>query len=203
MERGIFIYEIAVIAYVIFYTGIALGLRSYILYRNTGINPFKKMGQGGIQGINERVLMLGASLVPVIGFFYLQSREWYALLGPINYLEITIVKNIGILLMVLGSLVCMIAQFQMGDSWRIGINQKETTDLVQKGLYKFSRNPIYVGLLVSFLGFFFIAPNALSLSCLALSVPSVAVKIRLEEAYLLEKHGAAFKEYMNKVRRWI
>lgn len=196
------IYKIAVIVYVILYSVIAIGVRSYILYRNTGINPLKKMGQGGIQGINERVLMFGAAIIPVIAIAYVYSSNNYSYFVPITYLEIDIVRQVGIVLMILGSVASIIAQFQMGNSWRIGINKNETTQLVTKGFYRYSRNPIYVGLIISFIGFFMILPNAITLCCLAMSVPSIAIKIRLEEAYLKEKQGETFVKYMESVNRW-
>jgi len=197
------IYKIAIIGYVILYTGIALAIRSFILYRNTGINPFKEMGNTGIKGFNERILMLGAMLVPVIAIIYLIGGNFYEYLVPIKYLEIERLKQFGIALMLIGSVIGIIAQFQMGNSWRIGINEREKTELITNRLFQYSRNPIYLGLLISFLGYFLIAPNALSLCCLVLSYPSVEIKIRLEEQYLIEKHGNNFQEYMEQVNRWI
>jgi len=96
------IYKIAVIAFVLLYFGVALIGRSWILYRNTGINPFKTLGRQGIQGINERALVFGACLVPMIAFFYLMPYDLYKFMGPIEYLEIPLVQNIGIVLMLLG-----------------------------------------------------------------------------------------------------
>lgn len=197
------IYSIAIAVYVVLYTGIALFLRSYILYRNTGINPFKRMGDDGVKGFNERVLMLGATCVPIIAVVYFLPEPAYSYLVPITHLEINWLKNLGVFLIIFGSAICIIAQFQMGDSWRIGINENEKTTLITAGFYRYSRNPIYLGLLISFFGFFFVAPNAMSLCCLALSYPSVEIKIRFEELYLLDKHGASFKKYMGDVRRWI
>ncbi len=197
------LYNIALISYVIFYTLIALGIRSFILYLNTGINPFKKMGKGGVQGINEKVLMVGAALVPIIAFTYVFFKNWYHYLVPIDYLEIDSIRLMGVFLMIMGSVVTIVAQFQMGNSWRIGINPTEKTTLIQTGLFRYSRNPIYFSLLISFLGFFLVVPNALSLCALGLSYPSVEIKIRLEEQYLIEKHGTEFIQYMEKVKRWI
>ena len=197
------IYKIAIIGYVVLYTGIALAIRSFILFRNTGINPFRKMGESGIKGFNEKILMLGATLVPVIAIIYLIGGELYEYLVPITYLEIDGLRLFGIAIMLIGCVIGIIAQFQMGNSWRIGINEKEKTELVTNRLFRYSRNPIYLGLLISFLGFFLIAPNALSLCCLVLSYPSVEIKIRLEEQYLIEKHGDEFQEYMQKVNRWM
>jgi len=197
------IYKIAIIGYVVLYTGIALSIRSYVLYRNTGINPFKKMGKTGVKGFNERVLMLGATLVPIISTIYLMGGNPYEYLVPIKYLDVEVLKQSGIVLMLIGSIIAIIAQFQMGNSWRIGIDESEKTELITNKLYRYSRNPIYLGLLISFFGFFLIAPNALSLCCLVLSYPSVEIKIRLEEQYLIDKHGNNFRAYMDKVNRWI
>jgi len=91
----------------------------------------------------------------------------------------------------------------MRESWRIQINITEDTKLVTHGLYKYSRNPIYLGLLISFLGFFMIAPNALSLCFLILMLSSIGIKIRLEEEHLIRKHPGDFMEYKNNVRRWV
>ncbi|MEH6746441.1 MAG: isoprenylcysteine carboxylmethyltransferase family protein [Maribacter arcticus] len=197
------IYKIAIIGYVILYTGIVLAIRSLILYRNTGINPFKKMGDTGIKGFNEKIMILGATLIPVIAIIYMIGGSLYEYLVPIKYLEINGLKQFGIVIMLIGCVIGIIAQFQMGDSWRIGIDEKERTELITNKLYRYSRNPIYLGLLISLMGFFFIAPNALSLCCLVLSYPSVEIKIRLEEEYLIQKHGEKFQEYMEKVNRWI
>ncbi|HMQ88474.1 MAG TPA: methyltransferase [Flavilitoribacter sp.] len=68
---------------------------------------------------------------------------------------------------------------------------------------RFSRNPVYAALMLSYLGFFLMLPNALSLCFLTLSYFSLAVKIRLEEDYLDGIHGAAFRDYRARVRRWI
>jgi len=197
------IYKIALLLYVFLYTGIALFVRSYILYRRIGINVFKPMGRSGLQGANERVLMIVAALIPVITFFYLLPRRIYEYLVPIEYLEISLVQNSGIVIMLVGCIIGIISQFQMGDSWRIGINKNESTNLVTKGFYKYSRNPIYLGLMISFIGFFFIAPNAISLCCMVVSYPALDTKIRLEEQYLSKIHGKNFDTYRNNVNRWI
>lgn len=197
------IFKLALIVYVVLYMGIALFLRSYILHKRVGVNVFKTMGRSGIQGFNERVLMLCAMNVPVITAFYLLPRKIYQYLIPIEYLEIEFLQYAGIVIMLVGSVVGIIAQFQMGDSWRIGINKNESTALITQGFYKYSRNPIYLGLLLSFIGFFLIVPNCFSLCCVAVSYPALETKIRLEEQYLLQLHGKKYEDYMKRRRRWI
>jgi protein-S-isoprenylcysteine O-methyltransferase Ste14 len=147
--------------------------------------------------------MLGAMLVPVIAIIYLIGGNFYEYLIPIKHLEIEGLKQFGIVIMLIGCAIVIIAQFQMENSWRIGIDESKKTELITNKLFQYSHNPIYLGLLISFLGFFLIAPNALSLCCLALSYPSIEIKIkiRLEDEYLIGKHGDDFQEYMEKVNR--
>jgi len=97
----------------------------------------------------------------------------------------------------------IIAQNQMARSWRIGIDYSETTALKTNGLFKVSRNPIFLGVLVSYLGTFFIIPNALSLTILVVTYVVIQTQVRLEEEYLKVSHGKEYLDYMDNVRRWL
>jgi protein-S-isoprenylcysteine O-methyltransferase Ste14 len=37
----------------------------------------------------------------------------------------------------------MVSQYQMGNSWRVGVDPHETTELVSRGLFTVVRNPIF------------------------------------------------------------
>lgn len=81
---------------------------------------------------------------------------------------------------------------------------KPTTALATEGLYRLSRNPIYVGFAVSYLGFGIAMDSPLALVMLApcLIVIDRFVIVR-EERYLEAKFGAAYAEYRSRVRRWL
>jgi protein-S-isoprenylcysteine O-methyltransferase Ste14 len=90
---------------------------------------------------------------------------------------------------------------------RAGTNipvNRPTIALVTDGLYRFSRNPIYVALTTSYLG---IAIAADSLWTAALVVPVLVVMrvgvIAREEAYLARKFPDAYPAYKARVRRWL
>jgi protein-S-isoprenylcysteine O-methyltransferase Ste14 len=91
----------------------------------------------------------------------------------------------------------------MAKSWRIGIDYSETTTLKTNGLFKVSRNPIFLGVVVSYLGTFLIIPNSLSLTILLVTYVVIQIQVRLEEEYLKTSHGKAYSDYMDDVRRWI
>lgn len=81
---------------------------------------------------------------------------------------------------------------------------KPTTALATGGLYRFSRNPIYVGFALIYLGF---AVAMDSPAALALLIPCLIVVDRLviarEERYLEGRFGDAYRAYRNEVRRWL
>ena len=195
-------YKATLIIYILIYNGLLIIGRSYLLYKKTGINPFKNMGQKGAAGFNEKVLIVGESLLPIIVIVYVFFENIYFYFVPIGYLEIVLIKNIGVALSFGGLALAFIGQLQMGDAWRTGIDKKIKTELITSGLFKYSRNPIYLGLLISLLGFFLIAPNAVSLCCLVLAYPSVEMKIRFEEEHVEKMHPVDFEKYKKRVRRW-
>ena len=196
-------YKIAALAYIFIYNGLLIIGRSYLLYKKTGINPFRKMGKDDAAGFNEKVLIFGACLIPVIAIAFSFFENIYQYFVPIYFLENESFKIAGCVFAFGGLAVAFITQLQMGNSWRTGIDKNIKTELVTNGLFKYSRNPIYLALLISLLGFFLIAPNALSLCCLVLAYPSIEIKIRFEEEHLLKVHPEAFKKYLKKVRRWV
>ena len=81
---------------------------------------------------------------------------------------------------------------------------KPTTALATGGLYKYSRNPIYVGFAITYAGFAMAMDSPVAL---ALLVPCLMVVdrfvIQREERYLSAKFGAEYQAYQGKVRRWL
>ncbi|WP_436356796.1 methyltransferase family protein [Brevundimonas sp. CEF1] len=81
---------------------------------------------------------------------------------------------------------------------------KPTTALATGGLYRYSRNPIYVGFAVTYAGFALAMDSPVALALLA---PCLIVIDRFviarEEAYLSAKFGAEYQAYKGKVRRWL
>ncbi len=81
---------------------------------------------------------------------------------------------------------------------------RPTTALVTVGPYRRSRNPIYLGMALIYLG---VVCATASLGILLLFPAVILVMefgvIRREERYLERKFGAAYRDYKVRVRRWI
>lgn len=76
--------------------------------------------------------------------------------------------------------------------------------IVTTGIYRISKNPMYLGFLLTLAGLGLYLGNAVA----ALFLPAFVgylnrFQIRPEERALLARFGAPFSEYMGRVRRWI
>lgn len=75
--------------------------------------------------------------------------------------------------------------------------------LLEKGPYRFSRNPQYLGFIICLIGWgVFISSPFLMISCAAGIVPLLIVPF-LEEPWLEEKYPEAYPAYQDRVPRWI
>lgn len=79
-----------------------------------------------------------------------------------------------------------------------------TSRIVEAGVYRWTRNPMYLGMAIAYTGFAFIINSAWCLAFLPVSILLVEVfAIRQEERYLSTKFGAAYEHYRSRVRRWL
>ncbi len=81
---------------------------------------------------------------------------------------------------------------------------KPTSAIISSGIFRISRNPIYVGLCLSTVGAGLLLNSWwVVLSVLPLIYLLYYFVIRLEEGYLLEKFGQEYQDYQLRVRRWL
>ena len=80
----------------------------------------------------------------------------------------------------------------------------ETTRLVTQGIYKFSRNPMYVGLTCILIGWGFHLGSPVNVLCVAAFVVVIdRWQIKPEEAALRGLFGKQYEVYCRRVRRWV
>lgn len=189
--------------YLFVYVFVAFVWRSYLVWKRTGINPVTFKGTDTAHDFIGRIFKLDFALVVLVVFIYSFSPFAYTYTLPIRWLENSWLRSIGVLLLLLSLTWTSIAQSQMGEAWRIGIDTEHRTPLVQKGLFGISRNPIFVGMIFTLLGLFLTLPNALTLLASVLGVVLIGVQVRLEEEYLAQAHPEAYREYRQRIRRWL
>ena len=189
--------------YLVVYFAVAFVWRSVVVYKTTGINPYVLGGSDNAYDYIGVVFRL--TFLAVVGVIILFSvfSGFYDYAAPVRWLERDFVRWFGLVLLVVSLIWTAIAQMQMGASWRIGIDKKNRTELIEKGLFSVSRNPIFLGMRLALAGFFLTIPNAVTLLTLVLGDVLMQIQVRLEEEHLKNLHGAKYAEFSEKVRRWI
>ena len=105
---------------------------------------------------------------------------------------------------VVGIVATLWAQLAMGNSWRIGVDDSERTDLVTGGVFSVVRNPIFTTMSVTALGLALLVPNVVALIGLAVLVFALELQVRVvEEPYLRSVHGQTFVRYASRVGRFL
>ncbi|HLM00176.1 MAG TPA: isoprenylcysteine carboxylmethyltransferase family protein [Pyrinomonadaceae bacterium] len=189
--------------YLVAYFGVAFVWRSVAVWRQTGVNPYVLGKSDNAHDFIGVVFRLTFALIVAVIIVFAFFSPLYQYAAPLVWIEHQIVKSIGLVLLVASLVWTAVAQIQMGASWRIGIDPKNRTELIENGLFRLSRNPIFFGMRLALLGFFLTLPNAVTLLALVLGDVLMQIQVRLEEEFLSGAHGEKYLEYRRRVRRWI
>ena len=109
----------------------------------------------------------------------------------------------GLAIAAIGVAFFIVAMLTMSDSWRAGIPDSDKTVFVQKGIYRISRNPAFVGFDLMYIGLLLAFPNIIHLLFAIFPIVMLHLQIRQEEVFLRNTFGAEYEEYCRKVRRYI
>jgi protein-S-isoprenylcysteine O-methyltransferase Ste14 len=110
----------------------------------------------------------------------------------------------GVTLVLLGSVIRVAAIRALGKAFTASVRVEVDHRLVEHGLYRRLRHPSYLGALLALLGVpvLFSAWWAAALTLVTMSF-TYARRIGLEERALVERHGAAYREYCERTARLV
>jgi protein-S-isoprenylcysteine O-methyltransferase Ste14 len=125
-------------------------------------------------------------------------------LFPVSFLPRLVSLPIAVLAMIAAGWLSISAFRTMTSAQTAVDPSKPTTAIVSEGVFRFSRNPLYLSLTLLYIGvsLLFSAIWALLLLLPLLVVVQVGV-IQREEVYLERKFGEEYLRYKAQVRRWI
>ncbi|HSM94369.1 MAG TPA: isoprenylcysteine carboxylmethyltransferase family protein [Anaeromyxobacteraceae bacterium] len=122
---------------------------------------------------------------------------------PFAPLDRPLADRLGLAVGVAGLAVCALAQWTMGFSWRVGIDEERPAPLVTVGVYRWVRNPTYLGLFLLDAGLWLVWPTAaVALFWLAFAL-LLEVQVRCEEEFLERVHGAPYRHYVATTWRYL
>jgi protein-S-isoprenylcysteine O-methyltransferase Ste14 len=176
-------------------------VRVVIQLRRTGETGLVGLGAGaGPVDWLSGILFIGGMAMAVVSVVLVLRDD----LDPINALDVDLLHGIGIALAATGGLAVFGAQLGMGESWRIGVSDEESTDLVTGGWFSACRNPIYSAMIVGWTGFGLMVPTWLAFAAVIVIALGLELQVRfVEEPYLLRAHGDAYRAYASRVGRFV
>ncbi len=108
----------------------------------------------------------------------------------------------GLFITTLGLLVFIIAMVHMKTSWRVGIDKQTKTSLITYGIYRFSRNPAFVGFDLMFIGLFITYTCFLTLLIMLANILAFHLLILQEERHLTLTFKEEYIDYKLKTPRY-
>lgn len=185
------------------YVAVAFVVPSVRIFARTGKNPITFVASDNAHDFIGRFFKIILTLIAIVVVIHWIGGAAYQYLLPAPYLKTIYIQLPGVLLCILSLGWTVIAQWQMGNSWRIGIDEQNQTNLVTTGLFSISRNPIFFGMQITLVGFFLLLPNAIMLLVVVCGFMLIQIQARLEEEFLLKQHGEIYAMYKTKVNRFI
>lgn len=114
-----------------------------------------------------------------------------------------IYKNIGVLLLIMGSIIVYWAQ-STSSNYKKEIGKNEKRSHFESGPYRYLRSPTHFGLFALTLGYSLIINSLFSV---AFTIGAYLITkfffLKREEKLLEKKYGEVYSEYKKKVRNWI
>jgi protein-S-isoprenylcysteine O-methyltransferase Ste14 len=183
------------VALLVSFTAVGFGWRTAVQVRRHGDSGWRFTRTGP-----DRIV--GPALV--VAFALLGIGPIVAIVGPAPTTGGAVAAGIGTGLALAAGVLTVVAQVQMGASWRIGVQAGERTDLVTDGLFAQVRNPIFTGMVLFAGGVALLVPNAPTVAGAVLALVTIEAQVRVvEEPHLIAVHGDAYRRWAGATGRFL
>jgi protein-S-isoprenylcysteine O-methyltransferase Ste14 len=122
---------------------------------------------------------------------------------PQNLFMFPVQSIIGLALIIIGLIIMIVGQASLWRNYSSTLVIREDHQLITHGIYRFTRNPIYLGAIMVFTGLpVYVASLYGFLTSLVL-IPIILNRIRLEEELLTEEFQDAYQKYKKSAKKLI
>ena len=141
---------------------------------------------------------------PIIALMFIVLAYFLGRFVPLPFVAPAILRNLGLLMTFIGFLLGMGAFLEFRNARTTVDPHGSSQHVVTSGIYRFTRNPIYLGFLLMVIGL----PLNSGLYWGVVMAPFYIflmnrLVIEHEEAYLEKKFGNTYASYKAQVRRWL
>ena len=144
--------------------------------------------------LSAKILAFVSCLFIPLGALWPEFK-WYSIPGYLSWLAPA--------LFVAGSLLAITAMKKLGDDLIFGLPGGGINHLQTDGIYKISRNPLYLGFFMIIGASWLSVPNPFNLGAGGIAIAIHHLIILKEERFLIAKNGSAYLAYMRKTGRYL
>jgi len=109
---------------------------------------------------------------------------------------------VGVLLITFGFIIVIAGYVQLGKYTRFGLPTKESK-LITTGIFKYSRNPMYLGLFLMIIGIFFYFPHWILAVCVIISIVLHHQITLAEEKFMEHAFGKEWDDFKKVSKRYL
>jgi len=171
-----------------------------------GNNPFSLgVGKKGVHAVIELSLLVFLSIWVSEVFKYSLGLSRHIPPGSLHrpLFELLPLRYAGMVISVFGMVTFIAALRAFRQSWRMGIDTKNPGDLITRGIFRLSRNPIFLFIDLYFWGAFMIYSTPFFLFMAVLTSGVLHYQILKEERVLREQYGDTYAAYTAKTGRYL
>jgi len=141
------------------------------------------------------VISIGLYLLPLLFVFYPESKKWLHVSSMGSTYQV-----VGWMVVFLGRFLALFSVIQIR---KANSQTNNEFSLKTSGWFGFSRNPILIGMYVTYLGWLILFPNVTMVVGFIIYFANMHFRIVLEEDFLRQKFGKQFEDYLRQTRRYI
>jgi protein-S-isoprenylcysteine O-methyltransferase Ste14 len=149
------------------------------------------------------VFTAGLVVSALDGFDGLVVKAWELGRQPENLYTLSTLNILGLALYVIGLTIALVAQITLKRSYSSTLVIREDHQLVTHGIYRYTRNPVYLGVIIAIIGLPVFASSLYGLLIMSALIPIVLNRIRLEEELLTEEFQDAYQKYKETTKKLI
>lgn len=149
---------------------------------------------------------LKIKIPPVIQFAFCALAMWLLAKIPAPALQLPATKNWSVIPLIIGIAVGIagLSAFRQAGTTADPIRIENASNIVRHGIYRHTRNPMYLGLALVLAAWALWLAHLLAWLGLPLFITAIQyLQIQPEEQILTQKFGEAYRTYCRNVRRWL
>lgn len=115
----------------------------------------------------------------------------------------SVLRPFGMIFLMVASVVFYLSFRSLGLRTKFGLPDQSTAGLQEEGLYRYSRNPMYLAFILLDIATVLFVPSLITVITAAVAIVTHHMITLAEETFLLQAYGQEYASYTRRVRRYL